>query len=75
MGESVRYKLAQVEVFDMTSTTSFPGEVSRYCETIRAMDIDSYVVRKRTAKVETADHGRDRQPRKACHRTPKEVLK
>ena len=43
MGESVRYELVQVEVFDMTGMTSFPGEVSRYYETIRARDIESCV--------------------------------
>jgi len=41
--------------------TGFPGQVSRYCETIRAMDIDSCVVGKRTAELETADHGWDRR--------------
>jgi len=61
MGESVRYKLAQVVVFAITRMTGFPGQVSRYCETIRAMDIDSCVVGKHTAELETADHGWDRR--------------
>jgi len=43
MGESVRYELVQVEAFDMTGMRSFPGEVSRYYETIRARDIESCV--------------------------------